>query len=246
VRAKGGAFKEDFNYSAKDIRFTTKGHALYATALGWPEDNSILLRSLASTGDADQNKIEKVELLGRDGALKFTQTTNGLSVELPGEKLSDLTCSLRITGTNFKPAPLPELATVITPDAKGRLIFGADDAKLHGDNLKLEEQGGKSDIGFWDDSKEWISWNAHVEKAGAYLISASIASANGDAEFVVQAGGETLSARAPKTAGWDKFTTTDIGTVQLKQPGDVTVAVRAKDAASWRAMNLNALRFTPE
>jgi len=246
VRAKGGAFKEDFNYSAKDIRFTTKGQTLYAIALGWPEDNNLLLRSLAATGDAEQNKIEKVELLGHDGALKFTQTTNGLAVELPGEKLSDLTCSLRITGAHFKPAPLPELSTVITPDAKGRLIFGADDAKLHGDNLKLEEQGGKSDIGYWDNSAEWVSWSAHIEKPGAYLISATIASANGDAEFMVQAGGETLAARVPQTTGWDKFTTTDIGTVQLKQAGDVTVAVRAKDAASWRAINLNALRFTPE
>jgi hypothetical protein len=206
----------------------------------------MLIRSLAATGDTEQNKIEKVELLGRDGELKFTQTTNGLAVELPGEKLSDLTCSLRITGANFKPAPLPELSTVVTPDAKGRLIFSADDAKLHGDNLKLEEQGGKPDIGFWDSATEWVSWSAHFDKPGAYLISATIASANGDAEFVVQAGGETVSARAPKTAGWDKFTTTDVGTVQIRQAGDVTVAVRAKDPATWRAINLNALRFTPE
>ncbi len=246
VRAKGGAFKEDFNYSAKDLRFTTKGRTLYAIALGWPEDNAMLIRSLAATGDAEQNKIEKVELLGHDGELKFTQTTNGLAVELPGEKLSDLTCSLRITGANLKPAPLPELSTVVTPDAKGRLIFGAEDATLHGTNFKLEQQGGKPDIGFWDNAGEWVSWTAHVAKPGAYLISATIASANGDAEFVLQAGDETLSARAPKTAGWDKFTTTDLGTVQLKRAGDVTVAVRAKDAASWQAINLNALRFTPE
>ena len=39
VRAKGGHFKEDFAYTAKDIRFTTKGDGtLYAFALGWPEE----------------------------------------------------------------------------------------------------------------------------------------------------------------------------------------------------------------
>ena len=39
VRAKGGHFKEDFTYTAKDIRFTSKGdHTLYAFALGWPAE----------------------------------------------------------------------------------------------------------------------------------------------------------------------------------------------------------------
>ena len=246
VRAKGGAFKEDFKYSAKDLRFTTKGQTLYAIALGWPAENQMLIRSLAATGDTTQNQIEKVGLLGLEGDLKFSQSTNGLLVELPAEKLSDLTCALRITGRNFKPAPLPELETLVTPDARGRLIFNADEATLHGTKLQLEEQGGKPNIGYWDDAGEWASWNAHVDKPGAYLISATIASANGDAEFVVGAGRETLAASVPKTAGWNKFATTDIGTVQIRQAGDFTVTVRAKDAASWKAINLNALRFTPE
>ena len=50
VQAKGGAFKENFNYSAKDIRFTTKGKTLYAIALGWPEDGKMVIKSLANTG----------------------------------------------------------------------------------------------------------------------------------------------------------------------------------------------------
>jgi hypothetical protein len=246
VRAKGGAFKEDFTYSANDIRFTTKGATLYAIALGWPAENKMLIRSLAQSDDAAQNKIEKVELLGRNGELKFFQTTNGLAVELPGEKLSDLTCTLRITGSNFKPVPLPVIPSVITPDGKGRLIFGADDATLHGEQLKLEEQGGKPNIGYWDKSDEWVSWSAHVEKPGTYLISATIASANGEAQFVVEAAGEKISGKVERTAGWDKFSTTDIGTVHIKTAGDFTVNLRAKDAASWKPINLNSLRFTAE
>jgi alpha-L-fucosidase len=245
VKAKGGAFKENFTYSAKDIRFTTKGRTLYAIAMGWPGENKMLIRSLAAIDDATQNKIARVELLGRDGELKFSQTTNGLVVELPGEKLSDLTCALRITGSNLKPAPLPALLVLITPDSKGSLTFGAEDVTLHGSNLKLEEQGGKTNIGYWDKSDEWVSWNARVDKPGAYLVSATIASANGDAEFVVEAADETISAKVGQTAGWDKFSTTDLGTVQIKQAGDFTVSVRAKDAASWKAINLNSLCFMP-
>jgi alpha-L-fucosidase len=71
--------------------------------MGWPEDGRMVIRSLASTADSTQNRIKKVELLGFKGKLKFDQTAAGLVVELPGEKLSDLTCSLRITGSNLKP-----------------------------------------------------------------------------------------------------------------------------------------------
>lgn len=97
--------RENMTYSAKDIRFTTKGKTLYAIALGWPEDGKVIVKSLAKTSDSGQNKISKIELVGRSGKLKFDQTEQGLVVQLPGEKLSDLTCALRITGTNLKPAP---------------------------------------------------------------------------------------------------------------------------------------------
>jgi alpha-L-fucosidase len=107
VQARGGAMRENMTYSAKDIRFTTKGKTLYAIALGWPDDGKMVIKSLAKTGDPAQNKIGKVALLGRAGNLKFTQTADGLAVELPGEKLSDLTCALRITGSHLKPAPMP-------------------------------------------------------------------------------------------------------------------------------------------
>ena len=49
----------------KGIRFTTKGSILYAIALGWPDDGKIVIESLAKAGGMTQNRIRKVELLGR-------------------------------------------------------------------------------------------------------------------------------------------------------------------------------------
>ena len=107
VKPKGGAFNEKFDFTAKDIRFTTQGKTLYAIALGWPADKKILIRSLAQTGDPVQNKISRVEMLGHIGVLTFTQTKSGLVVEIPAAAKPELTCALRITGDNLKPAPLP-------------------------------------------------------------------------------------------------------------------------------------------
>ena len=59
VQARGGAMRENMTYTAKDIRFTTKGKTLYAIALGWPDDGKMTIKSLAKTADPTQNKIEK-------------------------------------------------------------------------------------------------------------------------------------------------------------------------------------------
>ena len=112
VRYKGGHFKEDFNYSAKDIRFTTKGPTLYAIALGWPEDGKLLVRSLATPA----GKVNTVSLLGYDGKVDWQQTDEGLVVTVPAQPISPYTCALKITGDDLKPVPIPEV--VITGVAR--------------------------------------------------------------------------------------------------------------------------------
>ena len=135
LRVKGGAFKEDFNFSAKDIRFTTKGKTLYAIALGWPAENKFVIRALAKTGDAERNKIKPIELLGEKCELKFTQTADALPVELPVGKPGALTCALRITGSNLQPVTPPTTSSAILPDANGNLCLPAKAAGLHGRQL---------------------------------------------------------------------------------------------------------------
>lgn len=69
----------DGNYTkagADEIRFTQKGNFVYATALAWPEDMTMRVKSLAS------EKIKSIELLGH-GKVKFTQTAEGVTVVLP-------------------------------------------------------------------------------------------------------------------------------------------------------------------
>jgi len=108
VRAKGGHFREEFAYTAKDIRFTTRGKTLYAIALGWPEDNRLIIKSLAKSAEPKVNHIRRVELLGHKGKLPFEQTTEGLVVTLPQREGTVYTTALSIAGDNLKPIPAAE------------------------------------------------------------------------------------------------------------------------------------------
>ena len=67
------------NMDWRDIRFTQKGKVLYATAMGWPDDHRLSIRSLALS---KVKKVRSVSLLG-GGKLKYRQTSEALVVELP-------------------------------------------------------------------------------------------------------------------------------------------------------------------
>ena len=244
TQVKGGAFKEDFKYSAKDIRFTTKGKTLYAIALGWPDDGKVVIKSLAKTDDSSVNKIRRIGLLGYKGKLRFEQTAEGLIVTLPPAKLSDLTCSLKIKGSNLKPVTPPVTAPVVHADSNGDVFLSATNAALHGSQLQLETRSGLPDIGYWDNGDAWVSWTAQISKIGTFNVSATVATPNAEAGFIVEAGGETFSVQAPQTGNWDDFQTIDIGRFQIIQPGELVIKVRAKDRAAWKALNLNSVKLT--
>ena len=83
-----------------EIRFTqgpasgkTEG-ALYATALAWPENHTMKIKSLADGSDLYPTPIKSVELLGY-GKVKFERTKEALIVTLP-EKTNNIMPVLKI------------------------------------------------------------------------------------------------------------------------------------------------------
>ena len=80
----GGAFHESAEYTAKDIRFTTKGDALYAIALGEPHGR-VAINSLGRNAGHETRAVRSVRLLGVAQPLNFQQTDAALVVDLPRE-----------------------------------------------------------------------------------------------------------------------------------------------------------------
>lgn len=87
INAQG--FNEGYytNATAQEIRFTQKGEALYVTALAWPKDKQVVIKSLSQGNDLYPGKISQVELLGY-GTVDFNRTTEGLVINLPDKPLN--------------------------------------------------------------------------------------------------------------------------------------------------------------
>jgi alpha-L-fucosidase len=247
IRAKGGHFKEDFAYTAKDIRFTSKGDTtLYAFAMGWPAEGSLLIRSLGKHPGVT-GKIHKVELLGHSGALSWTHEADGLAIRLPEKKPCGYAVAFKITGEDlrgFKPEQAAQETTLIQPDRSGTLTLAADDAELHGDAIQVEEKSGQSNIGFWDKPDNWASWKVSIPKPGMYRLSVSTAALAPDAIALVEVAGTITELRPAATGGWDRFSERAAGTIAIPGSGEHVVTIRSRDARSWRPINLRWLKLS--
>jgi len=83
-------------FTAKDIRFTTKGNTLYAICLDWPK-GKVTIHSLSKALHKDTSRISEVRLLGSDSKLRWVCSDHGLTIEMPDAKPCDYAYAFKIT-----------------------------------------------------------------------------------------------------------------------------------------------------
>jgi alpha-L-fucosidase len=84
--AAGGSFADQkpVVYTARDIRYTTKDSAVYAFCLDIPAEKKITMKALGLKANSSK-KITKIELLGSQEKIKWTQQSDMLVISTPKE-----------------------------------------------------------------------------------------------------------------------------------------------------------------
>jgi alpha-L-fucosidase len=95
TKAAAGHFQENTVYTPQDIRFTTKGNALYATTLGTPT-TAVRIQSLGRKAGLETRPVKAVALLGSKAALRWEQTDDALVIQLPASLPSKIASSFQI------------------------------------------------------------------------------------------------------------------------------------------------------
>jgi alpha-L-fucosidase len=86
-------------YTPADIRFTQRDGTLYAMGLAWPRDGKVLVKTLYRGTPYLPAPIQQVRLLGDPAPVAWTQTPEGLAVQLPATH-DGLPYALKITTGN--------------------------------------------------------------------------------------------------------------------------------------------------
>ncbi len=96
TESANGEFKMQKAYTSKDVRFTTKADTLFMITLALPEPKESITTSSLGL-DKNIGIIEKVELLGSDAKLKWSQKKNALVIQVPSIFPSKNAAAFRIT-----------------------------------------------------------------------------------------------------------------------------------------------------
>jgi len=83
-------------FTGEDIRFTTKGDTLYALALAWPGER-LTIKSLGADAGLWDGGIGEVRLLGHDAALEWSQSADGLVIQMPPQMPGEFAYAIKIT-----------------------------------------------------------------------------------------------------------------------------------------------------
>lgn len=239
TREPEGGFSEagkflNLEYSAEDIRYTQSkdGRTLYAICLGWPEKD-LVLRSV-SVRNAD---LGKVSLLGGDGTVPFTIN--------PDQSLTLHSSRLENTGQSYRHASVFKLSGFdcdVNPgyDPEARRLM-AEEAVLNGRQIRLEERGGRSNIGWWDSPDADVHWLVKVPEAGDYQFTGEFAAMEGS-KLKLKVGERETAFSVPPTGDWTRSSFVEMGRLRFDAPGIYHLRLQA-DRSGYRPVNLWQIRY---
>jgi alpha-L-fucosidase len=100
TQIKPGSFGEKVtpDFTAEDIRFTSRGKTLYAIALDCPKTAAELVIKSLNTRDAllAKDEIAEIAFLGSDQKISWEHTADALKIKLPAQKVGDFAYAFKI------------------------------------------------------------------------------------------------------------------------------------------------------
>jgi alpha-L-fucosidase len=205
---------------------------LYLHVLNWPTHAKLTVPGLT-------NPVKSVELLAGGTKLTATNSESGPVVSLPTSAPDAICSTLKMVITG-KPV-IKEVPVAASPDGVIRLL--PEDADFKG-AVKAEDKKGISNIGFWKNPEDTVSWTLRADHDGKYLVQIEASSPSAGAVLLVQGLGK-LAYSIPKTDNLDSFQSAKVGEVVLKKGNTFTLTLRPVPEG-WNLVNVRKVELTPQ
>jgi len=210
---------------------------LYLHVISWPKDGKLVVPGL-------KNKVNNAYLLSDSSKARLVASVDGENVVISvGEKMPDPVASVVVVELEGIP---DVVAQYPVQKEDGSVILSAADADLHG-GLHLEENDGKSNIGFWTRKNAFVAWQFKVTKPGKFDVELEMACKAGSegSEYTVAVGKESVKSKVESTGGWQAYQTKNVGQISIPECGVVELAVKALGKKGEGVMNLRSVTLKP-
>ena len=206
---------------------------LYLHVLNWPADGKLLIPGLA-------NPIKAASLLAGGAPLAVEKSPNGPLLSVPAAA-PDAICSTLKVLIQGK----PEVTSVaIGPGKDGNITLLATDSILLGKQIRVEQKDKTSNIGYWYDPGDIVSWDICADHDGKFSVHIETAAPSAGAVLKFQGIGN-LAYSVPKTADYTTYQTGRVGEISLTKGVRGTLTLRPV-AEGWNPINCRKVILVPE
>jgi mono/diheme cytochrome c family protein len=186
----------------------------------------------------------------------LTYARNDWGNKAPAVKPEDIAVIRKLAGDRNKPFTLQELYTATQAAAPviptgAKVLGGPDDilldpttAELHG-NIRIDCYPSGLDIGYWDNSQDWVGWKIPALPAGDYTIITRTCTMDSDSNFAVKIASQQFFGTAARGSAWDEYHDLSVGVIHLEQSGEAVVEFHPRSADHWHPTNLASIRLVP-
>ena len=212
---------------------------LYLHVFDWPENGKLILPGL-------KNNPSSITLMQGGEELKWKTLKgddSGISITVPREAPDAIltVIKIKVEGELEVESMLP------AQDKKGNLKLEPEFADLHnrlGTNLRLEQTGGNTNIGFWTDARAWISYTFEINQPGTFKLQADVASEK-KSEIALRLGDQPeKNVELNPSGSFNEFQLVDLGTLTIEEAGTHTLEIRAVND-DWSPVNLRTISLKP-
>jgi len=146
-------------------------------------------------------------------------------------------------GDSYSPRP-ENVPVTVTANADGTLHLKAATSQMHGEQFRFE--GTYGNIGFWNQSDEYVKWLIEVPVSGDYEVLVDyacpdVAEAN---TCRLNYSNQTLRATVVSTGSWDEYRELNLGTLKLAK-GAASIRFGAEAEINGWLMDLRAIILRP-
>jgi alpha-L-fucosidase len=216
--------------TVKDVGADT---VLYLHVLNWPSDGKLAVPGLS-------NDIKSATLLAGAVPLTVEKSANGPVLALPAAA-PDAICSTIKVLVQGK----PEVAgPTVVPGDNGIITLLPDDAHLEGKQVRTEQRDAISNIGYWTDPGDTVSWDFRPDREGKYAVRIETAALSAGSVLKIQGVGN-LAYSVPKTADYATFQAGKVGEINLTKGTRIILTLRPV-AEGWSPVNCRKVVLVPE
>jgi len=158
---------------------------------------------------------------------------------------------MNLRSITLLPVDIPSQATDISDQSipqsdDGSFELTAVDAEIDGRSAKMEG-GEKEWLVWWNNSERSIKWSIKVDRASTFdvMLTYSMETGVTDTQIEIGVGDRTVGTSLLPGMGLDDFRTEKVGQVEIREPGDLALVLKATKASAARMMNLRSISLIP-